>query len=33
MQGTLESPLDCREIKPINPEGNPILNMHWKGCC
>ena len=21
-QGTLESPLDCKEIKPVNPEGN-----------
>ena len=33
MQGTLESLLDFREIKPVNPKGNPILNMHWKGCC
>ena len=24
---TLESPLDCKEIKPVNPKG---LNIHWK---
>ena len=23
---TLESPLDCKEIKPVNPKGN----IHWK---
>ena len=22
LQNTLESPLDCREIKPVNPKGN-----------
>ena len=22
LEKTLESPLDCKEIKPINPEGN-----------
>ena len=22
LEKTLESPLDCREIKPINPKGN-----------
>ena len=22
LEKTLESPLDCREIKPVNPEGN-----------
>ena len=24
-----ESPLDCKEIKPVNPKGNQ-LNIHWK---
>ena len=27
---TLESPLDCKEIKPVNPKGNLTLNIHWK---
>ena len=22
LEGTLESPLDCKEIKPVNPKGN-----------
>ena len=22
LEKTLESPLDCREIKPVNPKGN-----------
>ena len=22
---TLESPLDCKEIKPVNPKGNQLL--------
>ena len=25
MKGTLESPLDCKEIKPVNPNGNQSL--------
>jgi len=40
MQGTVnlekifESPLDCKEIKPVDPEGNqPWMNIHWKYCC
>ena len=24
LEKTLESPLDCREIKPVNPEGNQL---------
>ena len=24
---------DCKEIKPINPKGNQILNIHWKDWC
>ena len=27
----LESPLDCKEIKSVNPQG--ILNIHWKDWC
>ena len=27
----LESPLNCKEIKPVNPKGNQsVLNIHWK---
>ena len=29
LEKTLESPLDCKEIKPVNPKG-PTLNIHWK---
>ena len=25
LEKTLESPLDCKEIKPINPKGNKSL--------
>ena len=25
LEKTLESPLDCKELKPINPSGNPPL--------
>ena len=25
MKGTLEIPLDCKEIKPVNPNGNQSL--------
>ena len=24
---TLESPLDCKEIKPVNPKGNQYCNI------
>ena len=27
---TLESHLDCKEIKPVNPKGKSTLNIHWK---
>ena len=30
LEKTLESPLDSKEIKPVNPEGNQVLNIHWK---
>ena len=25
LEKTLESPLDCKEIKPVNPKGNQYL--------
>ena len=28
----LESPLDCKEIKPVNAKGNQ-LTIHWKDRC
>ena len=30
LEKTLESPLDCKEIKPVNPKGNKTLNILWK---
>ena len=30
LEKTLESSLDCKEIKPINPK---VLNIHWKDWC
>ena len=30
---TLENPLDCKEIKPVNPKGNQPWNIHWKDWC
>ena len=30
---TLESHLDCKEIKPVNFKGNQPLNIHWKDWC
>ena len=33
LEKTLESPLDCKEIKPVNPKGSPSLNIHWKDWC
>ena len=29
---SLESPLDCKEIKPVNPK-ETILNIYWKDRC
>ena len=29
LEKTLESPLDSKEIKPVNPKGNH-WNIHWK---
>ena len=33
LEKTLESPLDCKEIKPVSPKGKSTLNIHWKDCC
>ena len=36
MEKTLESPLDSKEIKPVNPKGTlnkSILNTYWKDWC
>ena len=30
LEKTLESPLDCREIKPINPKGNQFWIFIWR---
>ena len=34
VEKTLESPLECKDIKPLNPKGNqPFrieINIHWK---
>ena len=30
LEKTVESLLDCKEIQPISPKGNSILNIHWK---
>ena len=29
LEKTLESPLNCKEIKPVNPERNPKANQPW----
>ena len=34
LEKALESPLNCKEIKPVNPIGNQyFLNIHWKNWC
>ena len=33
LEKILESPLDCKEIKSVNPKGNQTLNIHWKDQC
>ena len=30
---TLESPLDCKEMQPVNPKRKSDLNIHWKDWC
>ena len=33
LEKTLESPLDCKEIQPVHPEGNQSWIFHWKDWC
>ena len=33
LEKTLESPLDSKEIKPVNPKGESTLNIPWKDWC
>ena len=34
LEKTLESPLDCNEIQPVNPKGNQSwIFIHWKDWC
>ena len=34
LEKTLESTLDCKEIQPVNPNGNQsVLNILWKDWC
>ena len=30
LEKTLQSPLDSKEIKPVNPKGNQPWNIHWE---
>ena len=33
LEKTLETPLDCKEIQLVHPNGDQSLNIHWKGWC
>ena len=33
LEKTLESPLDCKEIQPVNPKRKSVLNILWKDWC
>ena len=33
LEKTLESPFNCKEIKPVIPKGKWTLNIHWKDWC
>ena len=33
LEKTLESPLDCKQIKPVHPKGNRSWKIHWKDWC
>ena len=33
LEKTLDSPLDCKEIKPVNSKKKLVLNTHWKDWC
>ena len=30
LEKTLKNPLDCKEIKSVNPKRNQTLNIHWR---
>ena len=30
LEEILESPLDCKEIKPVNPKGNQLWILIWR---
>ena len=30
LEKTLESPLNCKEIQPVNPKRKLVLNINWK---
>ena len=33
LEKTVDSPLDCKEIKPVHPKGNQPWILHWKDWC
>ena len=33
LEKTLESPLDCKDIKRVNPKGNQSWIIHWQDWC
>jgi len=33
LEKTLESPLESKEIQPVHPKGNQVLDIHWKDWC
>ena len=33
LEKTLESPLDCKEFKPVKSSRKSVLNIHWKDWC
>ena len=33
LEKTLEKPSDCKEIQPVDPKGNQLLNIHLKDWC
>ena len=33
LEKTLESYLDCKEVKPVIPKRKSVLNIHWKDWC
>ena len=33
LEKILECPLDCKEVKSVNPKSESTLNIHWKDWC